>query len=459
MSAFLNGYENFIVCLADADDDDIQKLIDERTAFLNLEYENADSVIDEVFGDMRDIAKKIENTEFASAGMSIGADAAIVGGLYSFGMSTAVYAALTIGEMVLSTKVNPLEKELMDLYDVADDTISTKLGPITKSYVTLYKGDTKDFFETHAAVGTTYINCREYMYGFFDFLDATAAGLTVENVKKYAGVADQTRDDIHLTELKKILGNAWLEKDNITSPEDFDKVVMDVMFTTLKMVDHIGVMCRGISWMIFSIHYDWAEDPLIKAISRCGGKIRRYFQKDFDELGVEEFDRFEALNEVESAQMESGMAAEIEEFDLPLDLNEFEVTCTKISWRSTKWAKLMKGVSLAAIILVSAFDLYMECLAIKEAKERYKKTMDNLNKNCDSYKEYYAALRKASTEYRMSLGQADRVYLAMPENKSMDTGLENVRVCLAMPEKQSMDPLSGATPHQTVITQCCCTTL
>ena len=228
MSTDLITYLNFIAGLENATDSQLQDIIDERAQFILLGNSDMmtsiDSSIDSVFDNIDSLAKQLEEEQIAEESVKLAEDAAAVAAVWSFGLSMAAFAALTVVDIALQLEIKEKEGDLNTALSNADQDIADKVGGSCSQYITLTKKN-NDFISANSPAGLTPQTARSYLYNYMDYISRNG-GVSLDNFKKYIEVARLTKDDANINSIYDILDEFSLSNDK--GGEQIQKALKDM---------------------------------------------------------------------------------------------------------------------------------------------------------------------------------------------------------------------------------------
>lgn len=346
MSAFLDGYLNYIVSLSDATDEDLHNLVSERDKFTRIGEVEYESAVDSVFGAILDDARQLEKEQIEKECVKLAEDATAVAAIWTFGLSMAAFAELAETELALNAAIKMKENNLYTKLSNADMDMASKIGQNMHDYIDLYTGKNKTFFQTQGARGTTVQDARAYVYSFFDYV-ATNGGLGLVNIRKYIGVARLTLDDPHLIDIRDALDQLQLSD---KSPEDIKTAINKIQDSKLNVL-YLG-FARAFTLAIFKNKMNLSHNEIQTAI-----KASDITPEEVDSNVLENMDAI---------------------------------------------GKVMAGMTIALSIVDSFLNIYN----IVEIVDRYKKQVSVLTDAQNMYKDYYKHLTDASKQYITSQRRA-----------------------------------------------------
>jgi len=239
MSTNLMTYLSYISNWENADDQDIQDLIDEQNLFKNLGDFDATTSIDNEFSTLISLAKTVRDLTIEADAIQIAADAAAIGAIWSFGIGMAAFAALEAEEVITQKVISDKSKDLNDKLKSADVDIAAGIDPNVEAYIKKYKAN-NDVIVSQAPKGLDVDNCRAILLQFMAQVEKTfkgEGGLTVGNFKELAGSA---RLAFHSKEINKVY-NA-LDKLNLSNKgkgkvQEFMNTIKGLEFKGKRYVD------------------------------------------------------------------------------------------------------------------------------------------------------------------------------------------------------------------------------
>jgi len=340
MSAFLDGYLNYIVSLANSTDDMLAELVDERNTFIQIDDVKYDDAVDGVIDNLVGMAQTLEGQEIAQESVKLAEDAAAVAAIWSFGLSMAAFVPLAATDVALGVLIKKAENDLNVALSNADKDIAAKIGGTVGHFIELFTGKSKTFFQTQGAIGTTIQDARAYVYNFFDYVSRNG-GLGVANVRKYVGVARLTKDDPHLADVRDAL----------------DKLQMSD-----KTKDDVASCVKAIQSSKIDVTY-------LSFIRNFSYGIFTY------KMGVS------------SAEIKAVVGAS----DIPLEEAE-----SSVFENMDALGKVMAGVTIA----ISIVDAFLNVYNIVETVKRYKQTKSMLEDARKQYKDFYGHLIAGAQQYQ-----------------------------------------------------------
>ena len=335
-------YLNFIVGLENATDDQITDIISERAKFIGLGdsdmMAHSESAINGVFDKIDSLAKQLEEEEIAQESVKLAEDAAAVAAIWTFGLSMAAFAALSLTDMALGAAIKAKEKELYDHLSSADKDIADKTGDLVSGYADMYTKN-NNYIQASSPAGLTPQTARSYLYNYMDYV-CQQGDMNVENFRKYIQVARKTMDDENIEKIYDILDEFTLSD---RGPDAIKKA--------LGNLSSSGLPIACIEFTRFFTFSVWIYKMNVSAKD-----INKYAA----EVGV-------PAEELEMSTLEN------------MDI---------------------VGKAMAtATILVSIVDAFLNVYAIVETVKRYKENIKIFNDARQQYKDYYKDLYDASVEY------------------------------------------------------------
>ncbi len=269
MSTDLITYLNFIAGLGDATDDEINDIIKERTKFIAIGKSDmmahCDSSIDGVFDKIDSLAKQLEEEEIADESVKLAEDAAAVAAIWSFGLSMAAFAALTVTDIALGYAIKAKEKDLNNHLASADQDIADKMGGVCKDYVDAFKKN-NNYIKASSPAGLTPQKSRSYLYNYMDYLSNHApGGVTLANFKKYIEVARKTKDDKNIQKIYDILDTFSLSNQG---PQEIKDALKKINASGLNT--QCVVMIRGFTYAIWLYKMNVSVKNLKAAAKEAG---------------------------------------------------------------------------------------------------------------------------------------------------------------------------------------------
>jgi hypothetical protein len=146
-------------------DENINKLIDEHSLFVNLGDFDSDTAINKEFGTLNDMAMKLRDETIAADAIQIAADAAAVASIWSFGLGMAAFAALEATHAIEEQYISKHSGELNAKLTTVDTDISSQITDNVNLYVVQYKAN-NSLIASKAPIGLDTRTCRSLLMQF-----------------------------------------------------------------------------------------------------------------------------------------------------------------------------------------------------------------------------------------------------------------------------------------------------
>jgi hypothetical protein len=184
-STDLITYLNYISTWETETDENINSLISEHNLFLNLNSFDSDSVVENEFGVLVDLADEVRNKTIAADVIQIAADAAAVASIWSFGLSMAAFAVLEAEEVIARAVISSESGELNDKLSTIDTDISSQINPNVNSYIVQFKAN-NNLIASKAPAGIDTRTCRSLLVQFMAEVQRRNRTVDAAAFKKYA---------------------------------------------------------------------------------------------------------------------------------------------------------------------------------------------------------------------------------------------------------------------------------
>ena len=188
MSTDLFTFLNYMSGWTGGTDENIQSLIDEHNYFVSLGNFDSDAAIDTEFNKLVDLATKVRDETVAADALEIGADAAAVASIWSFGLGMAAFATLEFTALILRAVSSSQSKDLNNKLTTVDTDIATLIGPKVYKYIDTYKAN-NNIVAAKQATGMNGQTCRSILLQFMAQIEMAGGTLDVATFKKYANSA------------------------------------------------------------------------------------------------------------------------------------------------------------------------------------------------------------------------------------------------------------------------------
>lgn len=347
MSTTLMTYLNYISTWDTESDENIDKLITERSLFVGLGDFDSDSAIDSEFNTLIDLATTVRDDTIAADATQIAADAAAVSSIWSFGLGMAAFAALEVAVTVEKGVVSTKSKELNDKLATADTDISSKINDNVHLYVVQYKAN-NDLIASKAPAGLDTRTCRSLLMQFLAQVQHLDKKLDAVGFRKYA---ESARKLFNSSEIDSVYDA--LDTLNLSDKTDAD------------IQKYMGFI-RGLDYPATELAF--VQNTSIAIMSLKLGIANKTIKENAEAAGLQ-------VEEVESSAF--GM----------LDATG-------------------KFITVVAVIM-SVVDTVFEILNIVDVVEQTNDMCNQLNGTIkDSYKNYFNGIKTASQKYNEAIAQA-----------------------------------------------------
>lgn len=347
-STELITYLNYIANWELESDGNIDSVISELTAFLKLDHFESDSVVDDEFETLSDLACDVRDHTIAADATQIAADAAAVASIYSFGLGMAAFAILEASAAAERAMISNKSKELNVKLGTVDVDISSKINSDVKAYVEKYKAN-NNLINAQAPKGMVTRTCRVYLMQFMAQVQKRHGSITASVFRQYAASARLVFDSKEI----EAVYDAFDEL-NMSARNDSDvKKFMDAL-AGLQLPEYAKegkALVQGLSLAIM-YHRLAIANKTIEECARAAGI---------------------PLEEVESSAF--GMMDAVGKF------------------------------ATAVAVAMSVVDVILNILDIVDVVEQCRKMCDELNgKIKESYKAFFNGIRQACTKYKEACG-------------------------------------------------------
>lgn len=351
MSTNLITYLNFMANWESQSDADVQKVIDEQRLFVQLGDFESDSIVDDEFKTLIDLATVVRDETVEADVEHIAADVAAVAAFWSFGLGMAAFVYLQANEMLLRADISKKSGGLNTKLKTVDTDIASKISSKVYDYVKKYKAN-NDVIKAQDPKGVGLREARSNLMQFMSHVDRRykgKGGLTVKNFKQLAASARLAYNSKEIDKVYDALDELNLSK---KSQADVAKLV-----NTLKGLNfthkNILTLIQGLSFAIA-----------------------------FHKMSI-------AKNTIEECAKAAGLPVE-------------EVESSAFGMMDA-CGKFTAGVA----IVMSVFDVYLSILDIEDIVEQTKKMVDELNDTIKpNYKSFFNGIKESAKAYNEAISEA-----------------------------------------------------
>lgn len=179
-------------------DEQIDCLISEQELFLKMDDFEFGPAVDEEFQILTDLAVEVRDMTIASDVMQIEKDVTAVASIWSFGLSTAIFALLEVDQALengtISTKSNKLSTKL----DTVDIDIASKINKDVQAYIEKFKENNRVI---SAGTAMEPQRCRSILMHFMVQVQRMSGKLNPSIFRQYAASARKIHNSKEITDI------------------------------------------------------------------------------------------------------------------------------------------------------------------------------------------------------------------------------------------------------------------
>ncbi|KAK3292834.1 uncharacterized protein B0H64DRAFT_402902 [Chaetomium fimeti] len=243
MSTDMNAYLLYMSTWTSETDDNINEVIKEHQLFVSVGNFSSDAAIDAEFDVLTGLATKVRDMTIAADAMQIGADAAAVAAVWSFGLGMLVFAELEVGVAIERKMISNKSNELNEKLKTVDTDISAKINPTVNDYVTQYKANNK-LIARRGAEGLDPRKCRSILMQFMAKVHKSKGTLDPAGFRQYAEAARRLFNGPQVKAVYAALDDLTMSKTtraDVTKYMSYIKGLEGLPTTELSIVRHLSI--------------------------------------------------------------------------------------------------------------------------------------------------------------------------------------------------------------------------
>lgn len=242
-STDLITYLNYVSTWESESDENIDSLINEQNLFVNLGDFESDSIVDQQFAVLNDLACKVRDETIAADALQITADAAAVASIWSFGLGMAAFAAAEATELLLRADISSKSHDLNQKLSTVDTDISSQINTNVNTYIVKYKAN-NTLIASKAPAGLDTRTCRALLMQFMAEVQRKNQTLDAAAFRKFAESARLVYSDPEINKVYDALDALNMSARSDADVQQFMNTLVGLKFssqTALSLVQNFSI--------------------------------------------------------------------------------------------------------------------------------------------------------------------------------------------------------------------------